>query len=179
MRSHKWTFAVLGAAAFLGTVAAVGIQLAPSGQVEHAERASVPTVVPAAAPIANAGPSIEPAKLDSSRPDPAPVRVEQPAPSAPIQAPVERRVARKARVATPQAAGKKPAQGEGWLKATTRDVWAYVEVNGATFDTPHTFKLAPGTYKVRFQNDQYDLHKTCTATVTANNVEVIREDKCE
>ncbi|MDB4959893.1 MAG: hypothetical protein JWO36_7462 [Myxococcales bacterium] len=171
-RNHRWTLAVLGAAAFLGTVAAVGIQLAPADPAQHIQRA--------------AQPSVQPASLLAA--DPVPVAVPLPIaiPAKPALAPLppieEHHTARKARVATTseKPAIKRPAAGgEGFLKATTRDTWAYVDVNGASFETPHTFKLAPGRYKVRFENDQYGIHKTCVATVAANSVAVIREDKCE
>ena len=88
--------------------------------------------------------------------------------------------ARKARNAQAQSTKRKVVAtgGEGTLRVETYEgVYAAAYVNGERQDVPGaSFKLAPGTYKVRLNNPSLHLSKTCTAVVSSGKTMTLRVD---
>jgi serine/threonine protein kinase len=52
--------------------------------------------------------------------------------------------------------------------------WAFVSVDGKRSDAPAKFQLAPGQYKVKLDNPDLHLSRTCTVTVHAEEVVTLK-----
>jgi serine/threonine-protein kinase len=150
VRQRRYALGVLGGAAALGTIAAIAIA-SPAEPVVVAAPAPRPIVTPLP---------------DPEVPAPAPV----PAPAA---APVEK-IEVKPLVRKARSAPIEKKLEEAQLKVNTLDgTWAYVRIGSERLQTPGArFKLAPGTYVVRLEND-IDPPRTCSVRIGAGQARTL------
>ena len=181
-RSNKWPIIVMSAAAVLGVVAAVALQLrptnvdakpAPVAQIETKPSpvivepppapapAPVPTVVAPAptvpAPVETA-PAVETAPVTEAAPEPAPV-VEEQKPRTKVALPVKK---------------KDP----GFLRVNAYG-WAFVTIDGGNRAYANSkFTLAPGKHVVKMWNDS-GAKQTKVVTIASNKVKTINVNLSE
>lgn len=193
-RSNRWAFTVLAAAAVLGAIAAVVLQLGPNkiksaeaepvqvAQQQQAPSADLADAVgtPAPAPVTTVTaqpiePAVEPAVEPTVAAAPAVTEPSvfpaetTPAPVAPVEPRPQARSSERSRPAAP-AKKKEP----GLLRVTAWP-WAWVQVDGgARQNAPGAkFSLQPGKYRVKIYNDEGAM-KTRTVTIESNKVKILK-----
>ena len=185
VRSNKWPIVVMSAAAVLGVVAAVVLQLRPT--TVDAKPAQTTTVAQVSTPPSPTivEPPTPPPAVAAVAPAPAPTIPEvapAPAPTAPetvgpttqdtapvVDAPVAKPPvqAQRAKVVAP-AKKKEP----GFLRINAYG-WAYVKIDGGSRGQANTkYTLAPGKHVVKMWNDS-GAQQIKTVTIESNKVKTI------
>ena len=198
-RGQRWTMAVLAVAALIGVVAAVAIQLTPARH-EPAQvlpvRASAPDRRPEPSPEAaavaiadrEAPPPPPPQPTITEPPVPAPVPAPAPPPPDPTPAPPVLADAPKPLdpAADPKAADPRPTgkhapanrdskHKEPGILSVQSVPWSWVTINGQRKETPDKFYLTPGTYAVKFYNQENGVTKYERVTIEAGKLQKLNE----
>ena len=180
---RRWTLFVLAAAALIGVIAAIVIQLRPEREPEVAALTTPPPVAPAPAkpavtpidpPARDSAPSIEtPPPLVVAAPvQPAPPAAEpsEPAVSETVSdleptAKPGRRVAKK-----PTVRAKATAEVEKGVVSVQSSPWSWVTIGNQRKETPDRFYLPPGTHVAKFYSPETGVTKLEPITIEAGEV---------
>jgi serine/threonine protein kinase len=185
-RHPRWSIAMIALVVCLGFggIAAATWKMLATGPTPAAVQA------PASLPPAQTALTVEPVE-----PPPPPAPAVEPAPAvAPVvaaeivtEAVAAKDTAKPAPVRSGRNAGKKPAKpvakpaadkpaakqtGTGTLRVSSVP-WAYVTVDGKTFETPHRFELAAGTYTVKLHSPDTGQRQTRKVTIGEGQVETL------
>ena len=174
VRSNKWPIIVMSAAAVLGVVAAVVLQLRPTNvEAKPAPTTTVTQVAKAPAPIV-----IQPPPPPVATVAPAPTIPEvAPAPAPPVpetSAPLAEEPATKPQVQAQRAKIVAPVKKKepGFLRINAYG-WAYVKIDGGNRGQANTkYTLGPGKHVVKMWNDS-GAQQTKVVMIESNKVKTI------
>ena len=173
VRSNKWPIIVMSAAAVLGVVAAVVLQLRPTNvEAKPAPTTTVPQVAKAPAPVVIQPPppvaTVAPAPTTPEvAPAPAPPVPETSAPLAEEPATKPQLQAQRAKIVAP-VKKKEP----GFLRINAYG-WAYVKIDGGNRGQANTkYTLGPGKHVVKMWNDS-GAQQTKVVMIESNKVKTI------
>jgi hypothetical protein len=163
-RGHRWTIAVLAAAVLIGVGAAVAIQLRAGTAMDRlSDVAPVKRAKPSGADVdvrqvtpLTPPPAIQPTIADP----PAPPMQDTAPPPAEPKGTGTRPSGQRSPVARDAGKHKEP----GILSVQSKP-WSWVTVSGQRKETPDKFSLAPGTYVVKFYNEENGLTKYERVTI--------------
>ena len=186
-RSNKWPIIVMSAAAVLGIVAAVALQLRPTtvdakpgpsatvAKVETLPKASAPVVEPPAPP------TVAPPPPPAAAPSLAPVDVAPPSPETSTATPDSATVGHEPTAQPQRAKFIAPAKKKepGYLRVNAFG-WAYVKIDGGNRAQANDgmFTLAPGKHAVKMWNDS-GAQQTKIVTIESKKVKIIRVNLSE
>jgi serine/threonine protein kinase len=188
-RVNKWTIMILGMAALVGVIAAVAIELAPDAMDESKSVAPVelpkvvamkpePTVTPP--PITQPAQPQPVEQNSEATPPPAPPTVEDKPPveqKPAVDEPKPIIAARQHKTHVAPVVKKQPAAASGESTIIVRTLtgdWAHVQIGSDMSETPHRFKLEPGTYLVRLKDDEFQ--RSCQVTIGGGQVLTLTVD---
>jgi hypothetical protein len=189
VRSNKWPIIVMSAAAVLGVVAAVVLQLRPTTvDAKPAPTATVAQIAPPPSPAVIEPPAPPPVvatvapapTVPEVAPAPAPTIPETTAPATLDAEPVAVEPVAMPPVQAQRAKTVAPAKKKepGFLRVNAY-YWAYVRIdNGDTNEANNKFTLSPGRHVVKMWNDS-NAQQTKVVTIESGKVKTIKVNLAE
>ena len=189
-RSNRWPIIVMSAAAVLGVVAAIVLQIGPT-EVRDSNTSTPPVTVAKQEPAhhnLDEALGAKPAPATVVEPPVAPPTVAPTVPTPTVPTTPEQTVTAPETTATdptpdPATGSKEPARVKQIAPAKKKDPgilrvgaypWAYVQIDGGPRkEGNNKFSLAPGRHTVKMFNDEGAL-KTRVVTIESNKVKTIK-----